>query len=64
MTTFIWNNGRAEAQRSYNDDLTMAFSIAMYVRDNALKLYSEGLAMNRSAINNITNTLISFFYSK
>ena len=23
LTTFIWNHGRAEAQRSYNDDLVM-----------------------------------------
>jgi len=56
LFVFIWNGHKAEAQRGYNDDLTMAFSIAMYVRDNALRLQSEGLAMNKNAINNIVNT--------
>ena len=44
------------AQRGYNDDLTMAFSIALFVRDNAIRLHTEGLSMNISAINNIMNT--------
>lgn len=56
LFVFIWNGHKAEAQRGYNDDLTMAFSIALYVRDHALKLYSEGLAMDKNAINNIVNT--------
>jgi hypothetical protein len=56
LFVFIWNGHKPEAQRGYNDDLTMSFSIAMYVRDNALRLQSEGLAMNKSAINNIVNT--------
>ena len=56
LFVFIWNGHRAEAQRGYNDDLTMAFSIALYVRDNAIRLHSEGLAMNKNAINNIVNT--------
>jgi hypothetical protein len=56
LFVFIWNGHKAEAQRGYNDDLTLAFSIAMYVRDNALRLHSEGLTMNKSAINNIVNT--------
>ena len=56
LFVFIWNGHKAEAQRGYNDDLTMAFSIAMYVRDNALRLHNEGLAMNKSAIDSITNT--------
>ena len=36
MKTFIWNNGKAEAMRSYNDDLVMACSIGCWVRDTAL----------------------------
>ena len=36
MKTFIWNNGRAEAMRSYNDDLIMSLAIACWVRDTAL----------------------------
>jgi hypothetical protein len=35
--TFIWNNGRPEAMRSYNDDLTMALAIGCWVRDTAFE---------------------------
>jgi hypothetical protein len=33
--TFIWNNGKAQSMRSYNDDLIMAFAIGCWVRDTA-----------------------------
>jgi len=36
LDTFIWRNGRPEAQRSYNDDLVMAASIGCWVRDTAI----------------------------
>ena len=36
MKTFVWNNGRAEAMRSYNDDLVMSCAIGCWVRDTAL----------------------------
>ena len=36
LDTFIWKNGRPEAQRSYNDDLIMAAAIGCWVRDTAL----------------------------
>jgi hypothetical protein len=36
MKTFIWNNGKPEAMRSYNDDLVMSLAIACWVRDTAL----------------------------
>jgi hypothetical protein len=53
MRTFIWKNGRPEAQGGYNDDLVMAFGIAMYIRDTALKYRQRGLDMARGALNNI-----------
>ena len=37
LRTFIWNNGRPEAMRGYNDDLTMALAIGCYVRDIAFE---------------------------
>ena len=37
LTTFIWNHGRAEAMRSYNDDLVMPAAIACWVRDTAIQ---------------------------
>jgi len=36
LDTFIWRNGRPEAQRGYNDDLIMAASIGCWVRDTAI----------------------------
>ena len=56
MKVFIWKNGRAEAQGGYNDDLVMAFGIAMYIRDTALKFRQQGLDLTRNALNNITTT--------
>jgi hypothetical protein len=36
LDTFIWKNGKPQAQRSYNDDLIMACAIGCWVRDTAL----------------------------
>jgi len=36
LDIFIWNNGRPEAQRGYNDDLIMACAIGCWVRDTAI----------------------------
>ena len=54
MRVFIWKNGRGEAQQGYNDDLVMAFGIAMYIRDTALKYKQRGIDITRNALNNIT----------
>ena len=50
MKTFIWRNGRPEAQSGYNDDLVMAFSMAMYVRDTALKFRQRGIDLTKQTI--------------
>lgn len=54
MKVFIWKNGRAEAQSGYNDDLVMAYSTAMYVRDTALKNKSQGIELTKAVLNNIS----------
>ena len=54
MKTFIWRNGRPEAQTGYNDDLVMAFGIAMYIRDTALKLSQRGLDSAKNVLNNMS----------
>tara|TARA_R100000541_G_scaffold23331_1_gene33145 strand:- start:827 stop:2401 length:1575 start_codon:yes stop_codon:yes gene_type:complete len=53
MKTFIWRNGRPEAQSGYNDDLVMAFSIGMYIRDTALKFRQRGIDITKQALNNM-----------
>lgn len=58
LRVFIWENGKAQAQQGYNDDLTMAFGIALWVRDTALKLHQEGMNLTRTALDNIRRTQI------
>ena len=54
MKTFIWRNGRPEAQSGYNDDLVMAFGIAMYIRDTALKFRQRGIEITKNSLNNMS----------
>ena len=50
LETFIWKNGRAEALDGYNDDLTMALGIGLWVRDTALRLRQEGIELTKRAL--------------
>lgn len=64
MKVFIWKNGRPEAQGGYNDDLVMAFGIAMFLRDTSLKFQQQGLDMTRATLDNMKKTgQSSGFYS-
>jgi hypothetical protein len=51
MFTFIWNAGRAEAMKSYNDDLIMALAIGLWVRNTALRLKQEGIDLTKTMLN-------------
>lgn len=50
LFTFIWNSGRAEAMKSYNDDLVMAMAIGLWVRNTALRLRQEGIDLTKSML--------------
>ena len=52
MKTFIWMNGKPEAQIGYNDDLVMSLATACYVRDTALKYAQQGIDITRAALKN------------
>jgi hypothetical protein len=54
MKVFVWKNGRPEAQTGYNDDLVMAFGIARYIRDTALKFRQRGLDLTKQTLQNMT----------
>ena len=56
MKTFVWNNGRAQAMRSYNDDLIIACAIGCWVRDTALSTNQKDLEYNKAFIGAITKT--------
>ena len=51
LFTFIWNGGRAEAMKGYNDDLTMSMGIGLWVRNTALRLRQEGIDLTKSMLN-------------
>ena len=46
-------NAKAEAMDGYNDDLVMSLSIGLWVRDTALRLRTEGVTMQKKALNGI-----------
>jgi hypothetical protein len=49
--TFIWYNNRAQAMRSYHDDLVMALAIGCWVRDTALEIDKKDLEYKVAMIN-------------
>ena len=56
MKTFIWNNGKAEAMRSYNDDLVMSLAIACWVRDTALIVNQRDSEYKKVILNSMTKS--------
>ena len=56
MKTFVWNNGRAEAMRSYNDDLIMSCAVACWVRDTALSVNQRDAEYAKAFIGSITKS--------
>ena len=56
MKTFVWNNGRAEAMRSYNDDLIVACAIGCWVRDTALAVNERDMEYSKAFIGSITKS--------
>jgi len=53
LKTFVWKNGRPEAQRSYNDDLVMSLAIACWVRDTVLEENTKDLKYKRAFLNSM-----------
>jgi hypothetical protein len=51
LKVFIWENGKAQAAKGYNDDLLMSLAIGIWVRDTALRLKQEGIALTKSFLN-------------
>ena len=56
LDTFVWINGRAEAQKGYNDDLIMALAIACWVRDTAIINNERSLEYSRAFLNSISKS--------
>jgi len=54
MKTFIWHHGRAQAMRSYNDDLVMSFAIGCWVRDTVMIENQRSSEYNKSFMSAIS----------
>ena len=54
LSTFVWNNGRPEAMKNRNDDLTMSLAIACWVRDTALTTSQRDVEYTKAMFNAIT----------
>ena len=51
--TFIWNNGKPQAMRSYNDDLIMSLAIGCWVRDTALQVNKKEVEYKKAMLNSM-----------
>tara|TARA_B100000085_G_C18272419_1_gene402699 strand:- start:116 stop:637 length:522 start_codon:yes stop_codon:yes gene_type:complete len=52
LLVFIYKNNKAQAMEGYNDDLTMAFCIGLWVRDTALRLRTEQMQLTKNSLQN------------
>ncbi len=59
IQTFIWNNGKPQAMRGYNDDLVMSLAIACWVRDTALTINSRNLEYKKAFLSSMMKTATS-----
>ena len=57
LFVFIFNNGKAEALKSYNDDLVMSLAIGLWVRETALRLYDDEMQMTRQTMEKIDSNV-------
>jgi len=56
LETFIWNNGKPQAMRGYNDDLTMSLAIGCWVRDTALSANKREQEYREAFFNSMIST--------
>ena len=54
LETFIWNHGRPEAMRMYNDDLTIALAIGCWVKDTVLETNKRDIEYSRAFLSVMT----------
>jgi hypothetical protein len=61
LFVFIWKNSKAQAMQGYNDDLVMAFSISLWIRDTAIRLRQEGINITQKALEGISTSHLQFY---
>jgi len=50
LFVFMWINGKAQAQHGWNDDLVISLTMALFVRDTALRLRQVGIDLTKRAL--------------
>jgi hypothetical protein len=60
LRVFIWKNGKAQALQGYNDDLVMAYSIGLFLRDTAIRFRQTAMDLAYASLNNYTRTSQGF----
>ena len=57
LLVFVYSSSsnKIEAMRGYNDDLVMAYCIALWIRDTALRLRSEGNELQKATMDSLLN---------
>jgi len=53
LRVFIWKNGKQQAMQGYNDDLVMAFAIAMFLRETSVRYKKTADSLTIAAITNV-----------
>lgn len=53
LTTFIWKNGRMEAQSTANDDLVISFAILCWLRDISIEQDQHNKQVSRALLTSI-----------
>lgn len=57
LFVFMWIDGKAQAQKGYNDDLVMAFCMGLMIRDTTLKLRMLGINLDKQTISATHKTI-------
>jgi hypothetical protein len=60
LKTFVWNNGKPEAMRGYNDDLILSMAIACWVRDTALITNQRDIDYSKAMLGAISKSSTEF----
>ena len=50
LKTFVWKNGKAQAQKGQNDDLIMALAIGVWLYDTTPQLSKSGTDLNKAML--------------
>ena len=56
LKTFVWQNGKAQAMRSYNDDLVLSCAISCWIRSTALMGFQADIDYHKALMNSFRST--------